>query len=106
MIEILQPLRTASLKEAFIERLEELILSGEVSIGEKLPSERALAEKLGVSRPVVHEGLVELAARGLVTLKPRVGAEVNDYRRQGSLALCHNGHQPLRLHLHCPLFRQ
>jgi DNA-binding FadR family transcriptional regulator len=40
-----------------------------------------------VSRPVVHEGLVELAARGLVNLKPRVGAQVNDYRRQGSLAL-------------------
>lgn len=87
MIEILQPLRPASLKDALIERLEELILSGEVSIGEKLPSERALALQLGVSRPVVHEGLVELAARGLVTLKPRVGAQVNDYRRRGSLAL-------------------
>ena len=87
MLEILQPLRPASLKDAVIERLEELILSGKVSIGEKLPSERALALQLGVSRPVVHEGLVELAARGLVSLKPRVGAQVNDYRRQGSLAL-------------------
>ena len=36
---------------------------------------------------MVHEGLVELAAKGLVTLKPRVGATVNDYRRQGSLAI-------------------
>jgi DNA-binding FadR family transcriptional regulator len=87
MLEILQPLRPASLKDALIERLEELILSGEVSIGEKLPSERTLALQLGVSRPLVHEGLVELAARGLVSLKPRVGAQVNDYRRQGSLAL-------------------
>jgi GntR family transcriptional repressor for pyruvate dehydrogenase complex len=87
MLEILQPLRPASLKDAVIERLEELILSGRVPIGEKLPSERALALQLGVSRPVVHEGLVELAARGLVSLKPRVGAQVNDYRRQGSLAL-------------------
>jgi DNA-binding FadR family transcriptional regulator len=87
MIEILQPLRPASLKDALVERLEELILSGHVSIGDKLPSERVLALQLGVSRPVVHEGLVELAARGLVTLKPRVGAQVNDYRRQGSLAL-------------------
>jgi DNA-binding FadR family transcriptional regulator len=87
MTEILQPLRTPSLKDALIERLEELILSGEVSIGQKLPSERELALQLGVSRPVVHEGLVELAARGLVSMKPRVGAEVNDYRRQGSLAL-------------------
>ena len=87
MREMLQPLRAASLKDVFIERLEELILSGKVSMGEKLPSERALALQLGVSRPVVHSGLVELAARGLVTLTPRVGAVVNDYRRQGSLAL-------------------
>lgn len=87
MIEMLQPLRAASLKDVFIERFEELIISGKVSIGQKLPSERALALQLGVSRPVVHEGLVELAARGLVTMKPRVGAVVSDYRRQGSLAL-------------------
>lgn len=87
MTEILQPLRTPSLKEALIERLEELILSGQVCIGQKLPSERALALQLGVSRPLVHEGLVELAARGLISMKPRVGAEVSDYRREGSLAL-------------------
>lgn len=87
MIEVLQPLRAASLRDVFIKRFEELILSGKVSIGQKLPSERALAVQLGVSRPVVHEGLVELAARGFVTMKPRVGAVVNDYRRRGSLAL-------------------
>lgn len=87
MMEMLQPLQAASLKDVFVERLEELILSGKVSIGEKLPSERALALQLGVSRPLVHEGLVELAARGLVSMRPRVGAVVNDYRRQGSLAL-------------------
>jgi len=36
---------------------------------------------------VVHEGLVELAAKGLVKLKPRAGAVVSDYRKEGSLAL-------------------
>jgi DNA-binding FadR family transcriptional regulator len=87
MIEMLEPLRAASLKDVFIERFEELILSGRIAMGQKLPSERALALQLGVSRPVVHEGLVELAARGLVTMKPRVGAVVSDYRREGSLAL-------------------
>ena len=68
-------------------RFEHLILSGQVSIGEMLPSERELALRLGVSRPVVHEGLVELAARGLVTIQPRKGTVVNDFRREGSLAL-------------------
>ncbi len=87
MIDALEPLHSVSLKEVFIERFEALILSGQLSIGERLPSERALALRLGVSRPVVHEGLVELAARGLVTIRPRLGTVVADYRRQGSLAL-------------------
>ena len=84
MQELLTPIRADSLKAVFVTRFEELILSGKLSIGEKLPSERELALQLGVSRPVVHEGLVELASKGLITLKPRVGAVVNDYRRSGS----------------------
>jgi len=86
-MELLKPLRSVSLKEVFVERLEDLILSGKLPIGAKLPPERTLAAKLGVSRPVVHAGLLELAATGLVSIKPRVGAVVNDYRREGSLAL-------------------
>ncbi len=46
-----------------------------------------LALQLGVSRPVVHEGLVDLAARGLATLKARVATVVNDFRKEGSLAI-------------------
>ena len=87
MQELLEPIRTESLKELFIKRFEELILSGKFPIGQKLPSERELALQLNVSRPVVHEGLVDLAAKGLVTMIPRVGTIVNDYRREGSLAL-------------------
>ena len=70
---LLKPIRTESLKELFIRRFEELILSGKFPIGQKLPSERELALQLNVSRPVVHEGLVDLAAKGLVTMIPRVG---------------------------------
>jgi len=83
----LDPIRTDSLKHVFIKKFEGLIFSGHFSIGEKLPSERELARQLCVSRPVVHEGLVNLAAKGLVTMKPRVGAFINDYRREGSLFL-------------------
>jgi len=85
--QLLSPIRTESLKDAFVKRLEELILSGAFPIGKKLPSERELALQLNVSRPVVHEGLVDLAAKGLVSLIPRVGTVVNDYRREGSLSL-------------------
>ena len=68
MQELLKPIRTESLKDVFIRRFEDLILSGKFPIGQKLPSERELALQLGVSRPVVHEGLVDLAAKGLVSM--------------------------------------
>jgi len=97
MQDLLKPIRTESLKDVCVARLEELILSGRVYIGQKLPSERELALQLGVSRPVVHEGLIDMAAKGLVSMTPRVGTVVNDYRKEGSIALLtsllnyHNG---------------
>jgi len=83
----LTPLQVPSLKDACVTRLEHLILSGEFKVGEKLPSERKLAETLGISRPVVHEALVDLSAKGLVTIKPRKGVIVNDFRTTGSCTL-------------------
>lgn len=84
---MLEPIKAESLTGIFVSRFEKLILSGEFSIGQKLPSERELALQLGVSRPVVHEGLMDLAHKGLITMKPRVGAVVSDYRTNGSLAI-------------------
>lgn len=93
----IEPIKAQSLKEACINRLEELILSGELQIGERLPSERDFAARIGVSRPVLHEALVDLDAKGLVRIVPRRGVFVNDYRRFGSMEILsslltyHNG---------------
>lgn len=87
MQELLEPIKTDSLKDVFVTRFESLILSGKLKIGQKLPSERELAFQLGVSRPVVHEGLLDLASKGLITLKPRSGATVSDFRKEGSPAI-------------------
>ena len=83
----LEPPGAVSLKREFIRRFEGLILSGQLAIGQRLLPERQLATHLGVSRPVVHEGLLELSARGLVTMRPRHGTIVNDYRTQGSVTM-------------------
>ncbi|MEA5077040.1 MAG: FadR/GntR family transcriptional regulator [Anaerolineaceae bacterium] len=83
----LKPLQVESLKDACITRMEELILSGELKAGERLPAERDLANRLGVSRPVLHEALVDLAVKGLVSILPRRGVVVNDYRQSGSMAI-------------------
>jgi DNA-binding FadR family transcriptional regulator len=84
---ILPKLKKQTLVSDFITRFEEMILSGRLSIGEKLPSERDLAAKLGVSRPVVHEGLIDLEAKGLVARLNNGGAIITDYRRHGSLSM-------------------
>jgi GntR family transcriptional regulator, transcriptional repressor for pyruvate dehydrogenase complex len=81
------PLHVPSLKEACIAHLEELILSGNLHAGDKLPSERDLALQMEVSRPVLHEALVDLASKGLVTIQPRRRVTVNDYRKDGSAAI-------------------
>ncbi len=92
-----EPLHVSSLKEACISRLESLILSGELKPGERLPSEREFAAALGVSRPMLHEALVDLEAKGLVSILPRRGVEVSDFRKSGSVAMLstllsfHNG---------------
>jgi GntR family transcriptional regulator, transcriptional repressor for pyruvate dehydrogenase complex len=92
-----EPIKIQSLKDACVTRLEELILSGELKIGERLASERDFAVRIGVSRPVLHEALVDLGAKGLVHIVPRRGVYVSDYRRSGSLAILssllafHNG---------------
>lgn len=84
---LFKPLKPASLKEEFVLYMEELILRGSLKSGERLPPERKLAKKFGVSRPIVHEGILTLETRGLVTLRPRHGVVVNDYRKQGTLDL-------------------
>ena len=87
MEQSLPKLKKQTLVDDFIIRFEEMILSGKLFIGKKLPSERDLAAKLGVSRPVVHEGLIDLASKGLVTRTTTGGAIINDYRKDGSLSM-------------------
>lgn len=78
-------LSSPSLKDLFIREIENLILSGQLNIGDQLPSERELADKMEVSRAVVTSGLSALAGRGFVEIKPRLGVFVADYKRKGTV---------------------
>lgn len=49
-------------------QIKKVILGGEFKPGEKLPSERDLAEAFGVGRPVIREALMTLSERGLVEM--------------------------------------
>lgn len=57
-------------------QLEEELLLNRLAPGTKLPSERQLAERLGVGRPLVREALRSLVAHGLIEIAPGRGAFV------------------------------
>ena len=74
-----------SLKELFVKQLQGMILSGELPMGSKLPSERELCEQMRVSRAVVNGGISELARQGFLEVRPRQGTYVTDYRHNGNM---------------------
>ena len=74
-------------KERFIAQMETLLLMHLILPGEQLPPERELAQQMGVSRPVIHEGLLELGAKGLISIRPRHGWIVNNFAEEGALPL-------------------
>ena len=57
------------------EKIEDLIATGELAPGSAL-EEATLAERYGVSRTPVREALIQLAAEGLIEMRPRRGAVV------------------------------
>lgn len=78
-------INTMSLTDQFVQQIENMILSGELQVGEQLPGARELSEWMGVSRSVISAGLIELEKLGFVEIKPRSGAYVTDYRRKGTI---------------------
>lgn len=74
-----------SYTDLFVQQIENMILSGELAVGEQLPPARELSVKMGVSRPVISAGLIELEKLGFVEIVPRQGVYVSDYRRKGTV---------------------
>jgi DNA-binding FadR family transcriptional regulator len=64
--------------EAVAHELLVLILGGHFSVGDRLPSERQLATRFGVSRPTVREALGALESRGIVITRMGSGTFVAD----------------------------
>lgn len=83
----LQPVSRRSVPEDVFEQILADVLSGEMQPGEPLPSERRLAEVLGVSRPAVREALKRVAAAGLVEVRQGDATTVRDFRRHAGLDL-------------------
>lgn len=79
------PVVKRSVSGDVFEQIAAEVLGGELAAGSTLPSERQLAEALGVSRPAVREALQRLAAAGLVAVRQGEATTVLDYRRSAGL---------------------
>jgi GntR family transcriptional repressor for pyruvate dehydrogenase complex len=70
--DLLSRVSVGRISEVIVDQIRLLIRSGQLTAGDRLPSERELCERFGVSRVTVREALRVLEANGLVDI--RVGA--------------------------------
>jgi GntR family transcriptional repressor for pyruvate dehydrogenase complex len=73
-----QRIEAEKLSQSVVRQIEQLILRGVLRPGERLPSERELSERLGVSRPSLREAVSELQQRGLLATRAGAGIYVAD----------------------------
>lgn len=67
-----------NLSHQVIDQIIDLLMSGQLNPGDKLPSEMELMEMLFVSRPVLREALSSLESLGLIHRKTREGTFFTD----------------------------
>ena len=73
-LEAIEPRR---LYRQIADQIRQLIDQGEYPVGSRLPTERELADMLGVSRPTVREALIALEVEGRLRIKVGSGIYVN-----------------------------
>src|SRR6476469_7717251 len=83
----LQPVTRRSVPDEGFDQVLAEVVDGAWGPGEPLPSERRLAEVLGVSRPAVREALQRMAQTRLVEVRQGGATTVRDFRRHAGLDL-------------------
>ncbi len=73
-----QKVQSEKLAQSVVRQVELLILRGILRPGERLPSERELSERMGVSRPSLRDAVAELHDRGLLITRAGAGIYVAD----------------------------
>ncbi len=68
-----EKVQTEKLSQTVVRQIELLILRGVLRPGERLPSERELSERMGVSRPSLRDAVADLEGRGLLVSRPGSG---------------------------------
>jgi GntR family transcriptional repressor for pyruvate dehydrogenase complex len=74
----LKKIKKATMAEMIIEQILGMIQEGVFQPGQKLPSEKELAEILSVSRPTLREAMRSLMTMGLIEIRCGDGTYLND----------------------------
>ena len=77
--------RQLNSSEEVVTRLQEMIQRGELNHGDRLPPERDLAKKLGISRPTLRAGIRSLSAVGILQSKQGAGTFVVEAEKSPTL---------------------
>jgi GntR family transcriptional repressor for pyruvate dehydrogenase complex len=86
----MRALKKTNLSEQLMMQLAESIREGEFRPGDRLPSERELAQRMAVSRATVREGLRVMASQGLVVIRPGAGTFIAEGSPEAlAIALSH-----------------
>jgi GntR family transcriptional repressor for pyruvate dehydrogenase complex len=83
----LKPITKRLVPDDVFDQLLGEVVDGSLSAGDTLPSERRLAELLGVSRPAVREALQRMSATRLVEVRHGGATTVRDFQRHAGLDL-------------------
>ncbi|WP_106475746.1 FadR/GntR family transcriptional regulator [Phytohalomonas tamaricis] len=76
MLGVTRIFQQGSLSLQVSKQLEALIVSGNIAVGDKLPTENALCDMFGVSRTVIREAITHLKSLGLVETRRGVGTRI------------------------------
>ncbi len=77
-LNIAQPIKRVRLHEQVARTLSLKIINRELEPETLLPNEDALSRQFGVSKPVIREAINFMDAKGLVHVRPRIGARICD----------------------------
>src|SRR5665647_997009 len=72
-----EKIKKKTLPMSVVKQIQTLINQGQLKVGDRLPSERELSYKLGVSRPSLREAMRILESLGILTVKSGSGSYLN-----------------------------
>lgn len=79
-------IKKEGIAEKVVNKILEMVRSGNLKAGDRLPPERELIEIFGVSRPTLREALRSLSILGVIKMRHGGGAFVTDLQARSLLA--------------------